>query len=203
MSIEIENEFRTLISKKDYQKLLRKFNSTISLSKYSNMTNYYFDDKKYSLTKNDVVLRIRKYKGGDYQLTLKIPLKEASQEISQLLNPLEVKHINKTGYLSKGEVSAYLHRFTRNKIKIIAELKTRRKEYYFPDYIVVLDHSKYGDKEDYTLEIEAKSIHIAKTIFDEILNKHHIVYNSNTETKSKRAIITKIGLENYNDLFRI
>lgn len=203
MSIEIENEFRTLISKKDYQKLLRKFNSTISLSKYSNMTNYYFDDKKYSLTKNDVVLRIRKYKEGDYQLTLKIPFGDSSQEVTQLLIPLEVKSIYKTGRLIEGEVNKFLHRYTRNKIKVIAELKTMRKEYYFPDYIVVLDHSKYEGKEDYTLEIEGKNIHIAKTIFDEILKRHHIIYNNETETKSKRAIINKIGLEAYNDLFRI
>lgn len=203
MSIEIENEYRTLINKKDYQKLLRKFNSTISLSKYSNMTNIYLDDSNYSLTKNEVVLRIRMYKEGNYQLTLKIPLGESCQEITQSLIPLEVKSIYKTGRLPKGEVNKYLHRYSRYKLKVIAELKTMRKEYYFPDYIVVLDHSKYGNKEDYTLEIEGKNIYIAKTIFDEILKKHHIAYNSETETKSKRAIIDKIGLEAYNDLFRI
>ena len=67
MTVNKEIEFKTLITKEQYEKLLKDFNLENNIF---TQTNYYFDTEDAKLLQEKTVLRIR-HKNNSYKLTKK------------------------------------------------------------------------------------------------------------------------------------
>jgi uncharacterized protein YjbK len=74
-----EFTFKTLLSKKEYDKLAEQFKD-----EHSNLqTNYYFDTSRFTLKASKIGLRVRKR--DKYELTLKRKRGYALQEINEII----------------------------------------------------------------------------------------------------------------------
>ena len=75
-----------------------------------------------------------------------------------------------------------------DRIKLIASLKTERKEIQFPEYLFVIDKNYYNDKVDFNLEVESTSKKLAKEYLNQIISKFNIENKKDYISKSRRAI---------------
>jgi len=170
-----ELEKKLLLSKEEYDYLLKIFGEAKSIKK---QTNYYFDTDDFSMSKQNVTCRIR-LKDGKYKGTVK-----RHSDHTDCSNETEIRVQNG---LSDNE-------FVHMGLKLQGELITGRC-ILFKDALfeIVLDKNKYLGTTDYELEIEyalgyddaAQSI---LEIFIKVLTKSKI---SNTHYKSLQKVPSK------------
>ncbi|WP_163537064.1 CYTH domain-containing protein [Gracilibacillus sp. YIM 98692] len=190
MSQEIEIEFKNLLTKKEFNQVLKYFLTNDSHKIVQ--VNHYFETKAMDLKNKQAALRIRE-KEDSYQLTLKQPNPEGAgllethanlteDEASDWIND-EVKYNQKiVKQLQQLDIDY-------NKLHYGGQLKTVRYEFPYKDTTIVLDHSFYNDVEDYELELEAKDEAYGKEIFDDILHQFDIPLRK-TDNKIKRFYTT-------------
>ena len=82
MTKNIEIEFKTIVSKEQYETLLKRFNLEDNVFK---QVNYYFDTDTYQLSQQQMVLRIRKKSETYYKVTLKSQSDQGAYENHLLL----------------------------------------------------------------------------------------------------------------------
>ena len=88
-----EFTFKTLLSKKEYDKLSEMFKN-----EHSNLqTNYYFDTTRFTLKASKIGLRVRKR--DKYELTLKRKKGYALQEINEELTEEQFNNFVETGII--------------------------------------------------------------------------------------------------------
>ncbi|MFC4386866.1 CYTH domain-containing protein [Gracilibacillus marinus] len=181
MSQEIEIEYKNLLTKNEYEQLLSFFQTY----RYTESTqvNHYFETKDFSLKKHGAALRVR-LKNNMYIATLKEPnpngpgLLETHEQISkETFNNWITNNID----LPK-KILMQLSDINTKLLKYGGKLETIRMEIPYQDTLVVLDHSKYNNKEDYELELETTDADFGKKVFGEILAKFHI---PKRDTKNK------------------
>ncbi|MBD1383072.1 CYTH domain-containing protein [Metabacillus arenae] len=180
MPQEIEIEFKNLLLKEEFDRLMDYFEFT--LDDFITQSNFYFDTPSFSLKEKGSALRVRQ-KSGQYVLTLKEPaeigLLETHQVIEEL-SPQELKRFK----IPAGSVSVQLQKLGINPIDIVyfGRLSTDRAEKKYRHGLIVLDHSRYLKKEDFEIEYEVTDELAGRQIFYELLDEMQIDIR---ETKNK------------------
>lgn len=188
MNNNIEIEAKVLLSKDDYDKVLKN----IIGSKYKDQfiqTNHYIDSPDRILKKQNIALRIRELK-GNYTLTLKTPLSEGLLEKNQNLTPSQAYDMINFNKFPSGEIEDFLELLDveTSSLKKLATLATKRIEYEYKTGLLALDENSYNNMVDYELEMEDSSMAQAKELVVEILESLNIKYSFNTISKQARAI---------------
>ncbi|WP_141432787.1 CYTH domain-containing protein [Bacillus sp. 03113] len=183
-SQNIEIEFKNMLTKDEYRKLINTFELEESAKK--SQENHYFDTKDFLLKSKGCALRIR-HKHGSYEMTLKQPYEENLLETNQQLTTAEAEEMIRTGRLLNGKIKKYIEEMNIHPSHLIyfGSLKTDRIEISYKDGILVFDHSFYLNQEDYELEYEVNDRKKGAEIFKELLDNLNIPVRK-TENKIKR-----------------
>lgn len=188
---EKELEERVLINKKQYLAIYDFIKTNYPHHKLIHQKNRYFDDDSFTIQKLHNMLRIRSFMNDNSrELTYKVKGSEGDLEYNQKLSFLEFDNMRKNISIPDGEVKQKLldDGVDLSTLKTIVELRTRRIEVEFDDYILVLDANEYNEIVDYDLEIESKvSIVHAKEIIEKYCKDFSLTYKNDYPTKSSRA----------------
>lgn len=169
----IEIEFKNLLTKKTYDKLL----TTLPYEQHTVIqTNYYFDTKDQQLHKQKCALRIRE-KNNQYTATLKEPYEQGVLETNDIIDDAI-----KRSWLNNKPVSTpnifkqlTLRNTTANQLHYFGSLQTKRTNFYVNERIeIALDHNFYQGYEDYEIEVEVVNFHEGKDFFETLLKDYQI-----------------------------
>ncbi|MBP2076579.1 CYTH domain-containing protein [Oceanobacillus polygoni] len=173
MTQEIEIEFKNLLEKEEYHRLLQNISFP---SQGKLQINHYFETEEFSLKEQGCAIRIRE-KHGKYTLTLKEPHPDGLLETHDSLTEQEaLSWINGT-IIPKSNTSKQLLEKNIQPEKLIycGSLSTLRRELSYKDVLLVLDYSTYNNKEDFELEIEANTKASGLQMFNQLLEEHNII----------------------------
>ena len=189
MTENIEIEFKNMLTKTEYQRLLKKF--TINHSQIFTQQNYYFDTPQFDLKEKGAALRIRQ-KGNQYELTLKEPAAVGLLETNQTITLKEANDALELNKLPEGKIKNQIAEkgIYPQKIIYFGLLETHRCEFNYKNGLLVFDHSVYLNMEDFELEYEAPDYQTGKKTFLEFLSCNGIPERK-TENKIRRFYIQK------------
>jgi uncharacterized protein YjbK len=173
MSETIEIEFKNLLTKVEYDNLLKTFN--VKEKDIVMQSNHYFDTPEFALKNLGSALRIREKK-NNYELTLKQPAAVGLLETTQLLSANEFKAAIQQQIFPKGIVQERIEqlKIAFNKIVYFGSLTTKRAEFPYKEGLLVLDHSFYLNKEDYEIEYEVEDFQSGQLVFQGLLKQYEI-----------------------------
>lgn len=166
MTKELEIEFKNMLTKKEYRRLLEDFaafhNGPVT------QHNHYFDTADFQLKRQLSALRIRN-KSGRFECTLKVPAEVGHYEITDKLTKEQARRMLELETFEATEVSAALQelKIPLTALKPIGTLTTHRVEFEYLEGLLVIDHSEYNGQEDFELEFEVAD---AKTGHERFLN---------------------------------
>ncbi|MFC2949913.1 CYTH domain-containing protein [Virgibacillus sediminis] len=183
MAQEIEIEYKNLLTKDEFQRLLARLPFPES---GSTQTNHYFETADFDLKEHGSALRIRE-KGGKYRLTLKEPHADGLLETHDDLTKEEADGWLEGNIIAKPHVAGQLKEkgIRHEDLKYCGSLATNRREIEYEGVLLVLDHSTYNRREDYELELEAPSKELGTARFEQLLKEHQIK-RRNTPNKIQR-----------------
>lgn len=185
-SNNIELEAKALLSKKDYEKLLKNiaFDQHVKIQQ-----NYYLDSEDRELKKYGIMIRLRR-RDDRNKLTMKAPLGEGLLEKSQMLADKEAEALIQYNQFPRGEVSDFLDilHIDPSTFKILAELTTERRTSVYEGYDINISKNTYADVTDYELECDTDSAYNSKNEIKRICDRFSIEYKENTLSKENRAI---------------
>lgn len=181
MSQNLEIEFKNMLTKAEYERILVEFNN--GSNQVFTQENHYFDTPDFSLKKAGCALRIRK-KGIEYVMTLKQPMDVGLLETNQLLTNAESSAALNHGRLPNGQIKDLIEEknISFAEIEFFGSLTTNRAEFSYKNGLLVLDHSIFLQHEDYEMEFEVENYEEGKKSFRELLEQFHIPQR---ETKNK------------------
>lgn len=187
MSTNIEIEVKTLITKKEYEKVLEYFKDI--KKEEIDQTNYYIDTKDSELRRHEISLRIRKLNG--FVMTLKTPLSEGLLEKSQLISEHEFKEFISKNIFPHGAISEFIERLYIDPTLLVpqAELNTIRISIPYEGCILAIDKNTYAGKTDFELEMEGSSLDKARVLLEELCEKIGVKFTENRVSKQRRALI--------------
>lgn len=170
----IEIEFKNLLTKEEYEHLLNYFR--VKPIQIIPQANHYFETPEGHLKKAMSGLRIRQI--GDYY---ECTLKEKSSEHGHLETTVEITKEQADTVLTTGrfpfhEITSRLEAIDvpLNDLHLFGSLQTDRVELPYKGGLLVLDHSKYLQQEDYEVEYETSDEKEGVLLFQHFLETHHI-----------------------------
>lgn len=180
MEQELEIEYKNLLTKDEYDKLLEAEFINHSASSKITQTNHYFDTSGKLLKKHHAALRIRETATRN-ELTFKVPAHDFLMETNFPLNNEQTKDI-----LGKKQFS--LDEITNKKIdldipgllshsifKHFNQFQTVRYEKQVGEHLMVLDQTTFQNGViDYELEVESENSLKGRIFFDSLLDKYTI-----------------------------
>jgi uncharacterized protein YjbK len=183
MSQEVEIEYKNLLTKEEYDQLLKKLPFPSAAKK---QVNYYFETKDFALAKQHCALRIRE-KNDNYTLTLKEPHEEGLLETHDQMSKQEAESWIQGTLIPKPNIARQLEHkgISIKDLTFFGELVTERRETEYENVLIVLDYSTYNHTEDYEFELEAPAVSIGKKKFHSILKQFNIP-ERNTPNKIQR-----------------
>lgn len=186
MSQEIEIEFKNLLTPDEFFSLQKAFD--IKEAEFVIQHNDYFDTPGFDLKAKGSALRIRE-KRDQYILTLKQPGEIGLIETHQPLTHEEAVKVMSGMEPPHGEVIFALDKLgiSPGALRHLGRLTTKRAEFPYQDGLLVLDHSFYGDSEDYELEYEVKDPDLGRQIYMKFLKQYGIPERL-TENKIRRLM---------------
>ena len=169
----LEIEYKTLLTKNEYQQLLPLF----SKIKATKQINYYIDTADFSIRDAKMALRVRAFDNRS-ELTLKIPQQVGNMEYNQSLTLEKCRTLINTCMLPEGEIRILLTHAAINldELKVLGNLTTIRYEKETTIGLMALDENHFFNTIDYELELEVTDAKIGKKQFDHFLQAHHIHY---------------------------
>lgn len=191
MNQELEIEFKNLLTKEEFITLLEAFSVRREL--FQTQVNHYFDTNQFSLKEKHSALRIR-FKKKRYTLTLKQTIPEGILETHQALTDDEAQIMLNDMVLLDGDIKKQLKNIGINeeKIKYFGKLTTNRAEIPYENGLLVFDHSRYLDQEDYELEYEVADRERGYEIFLTLLHEQQIPVRK-TANKIQRFFNAKLN----------
>lgn len=186
MATSIEIEAKALLTKKDYYKVLKHFKLDV-VDGYI-QKNYYIDTENRDLRKLGLSLRVRRLNG--YNMSFKLPMAEGLLEKTQVLTREQFEEFENNGKFPEGDISNFIESLYIDPcdLKIIATLSTLRIEQQYEDLTLAIDENRYGDLQDFELEMEATSMKKAQTLLKKVCEEVGIEYKENLVSKQKRAM---------------
>ncbi|MDH4596208.1 CYTH domain-containing protein [Listeria innocua] len=181
---ELEIEFRNLLTKEEYDRLIEDFR--IKKDDFFEQTNFYLDTADFGLKERNSALRIRKLE-TQYQLTLKTPEARGLMETTQILAADQATAITDGANIPVGPVRDTLKEIGINHedLQVFGSLKTIRAEKDYKKGLLVFDKNFYGSISDFDLEYEVSDYDKGKEIFDKLLKEYQIT-NHPAENKVAR-----------------
>ena len=175
MYVNKEIEFKTLITKEQYDNLLLEFGLDNNVFA---QTNHYFDTEDTKLISEQTVLRIRQ-KGNNFKITKKTRADVGADETHILISKEKALDILENGFdASIIGIPYFVHK--------VAELTTYRVSTPYKNGTLFFDKSEYYGNTDYEIEYEVDDVKEGTIDFQKFLNDHEIVYKESIR-KSKRA----------------
>lgn len=174
MAQQLEIEFKNLLSKEEYEALCTTF--AIPNEDFHEQANHYFDTADFRLKKAHSGLRIREVQNR-FECTLKEPAAGIGLlETTDLLTEEHVNAVLNGATLKADEVDIRLKKLQINPadLQLLGTLFTKRAEIKYNGGLLVFDHSRYLDTDDYELEFEVTNEETGRIIFEEFLAKHSI-----------------------------
>ena len=173
MSSELEIEFKNLVTLKEFTKMIDEFN--IQKEDIVKQKNYYFDTPEFDIKNISCALRIRKKK-GEYELTLKQPVKDGNWETNENLEEQAALQMIETGHLPDGEVKNKLKELNIDfdTLSCFGSLTTKRAEIDYLEGLLVFDNSSYLNKEDYEIEYEVTDKKKGEENFQKLMENFQI-----------------------------
>lgn len=191
MATNIEIEAKVLITKEDYDKLVKIYSK--EKTDEFDQVNYYIESKNLDLKKLGVGLRIRK-KDNSYVMTLKAPMSEGLLEKNAQLNEDQYKEFKEKGIFPDCYIKEFVKMlgFDPDLLKIRAQLKTHRIEIPLDDgkNTFSIDKNEYNKITDFELEMNSNSLLRAKNKLQEICEINGVPYKDNTRSKQTRCLET-------------
>ncbi|MBC2109558.1 CYTH domain-containing protein [Listeria innocua] len=181
---ELEIEFRNLLTKEEYNRLIEDFR--IKEDDFFEQTNFYLDTADFGLKERNSALRIRQLE-TQYQLTLKTPEARGLMETTQILAADQATAITDGANIPVGPVRDTLKEIGINHedLQVFGSLKTIRAEKDYKKGLLVFDKNFYGSISDFDLEYEVSDYDKGKEIFDKLLKEYQIT-NHPAENKVAR-----------------
>ncbi|EAD5709400.1 TPA: CYTH domain-containing protein [Listeria innocua] len=181
---ELEIEFRNLLTKEEYDRLIEDFR--IKEDDFFEQTNFYLDTADFGLKERNSALRIRQLE-TQYQLTLKTPEARGLMETTQILAADQASAITDGANIPVGPVRDTLKEIGINHedLQVFGSLKTIRAEKDYKKGLLVFDKNFYGSISDFDLEYEVSDYDKGKEIFDKLLKEYQIT-NHPAENKVAR-----------------
>ena len=188
--LQVEREFKNLLTKSQYHSLLEDFKPL--LSKEITQTNSYYDWDGI-LQSHKMALRIRIVEGKTIgEITLKIP--QSSLEVLEFTHELPVEILHQYNEQKQFSLPLSIKEALESngvfieKVKQISLLTTHRFEGPLSNNEwLVLDESHYNGKVDYEMEMEVQNLSLGEEVFLQILQKYQI-QREQAESKIKRAL---------------
>ena len=181
MQRSLEVEFKTLLTKEEYERLANMFKG----SHTDIQTNHYFDTNRFSLKALDSSLRVRERES--LELTLKKKKGYAMQEYTLPITEEMFESIKTTGTVPDSELKNELSPLIgEQKLFNFLSLSTKRMYTQYKKGILFLDKSTFCGVTDYELEYEARNYLDGKKEFIELINDLQIQYKK-SEKKVQRA----------------
>ena len=186
MATSIEIEAKALLTKKDYNKVLKHFKLDV-VDCYI-QKNYYIDTENKDLRKLGLSLRVRRLNG--YVISFKLPMAEGLLEKTQTLSREQFEDFETHGKFPEGDISDFIESLyiSPSDLKIIATLTTLRIEQEYEDLTLAIDENRYGELQDCELEMEATSMKKAQYLLKKVCEEVGIDYKENLVSKQKRAM---------------
>ncbi|MGO2637849.1 MAG: CYTH domain-containing protein [Enterococcus viikkiensis] len=196
MSEEIEIEFKSMLTKSEYEHVFRFYQ--LSLSQTIQQTNWYYDTVDWQLKENHMGLRIRPF-DKHAEATLKIPQAVGLLEVTDSLTPEQVEAAL-TKHRFAFDAKEILQRLDLlninfNELKLIGKLTTQRAELNVPEGKLALDESWYSGQHDFELELEVSNDQFSLQDFKQFLHKFDFPYRA-TQNKIARAVAAQQQLDN-------
>ncbi|MFV0560068.1 MAG: CYTH domain-containing protein [Enterococcus sp.] len=187
MAQNIEIEFKTLLSEKEYLHLLDIY--AISEKDFHKQTNVYFDTPTQELKNKNCGLRIRLL-DTSAEFTLKTPEKTGLLETTDILTLKQAnEYILENALPANGEVAQKIAELgiQLDTIQTIGQLTTKRAEFAIDEGLLAIDESWARNLHDYELELEVQQTTSNRENFLNLLEKHGISYKP-ADNKIKRML---------------
>ncbi|WP_214875339.1 CYTH domain-containing protein [Exiguobacterium sp. CH10] len=173
MTQEVEIEFKSMLTKDEYEKLIRAYKLE---NQVRWQANDYFDTPSFQLKKQGAALRIREKKHGQV-LTLKQPNEVGLLETHSSITEEEAEDLFKYGIIHDNQMKQALAPFQLNAaLEHLGRLETNRAEHQTEDGLLVLDESHYLETTDYEIEFEVTNEEAGKRAFERLLAEHGLPY---------------------------
>ncbi|WP_214819509.1 MULTISPECIES: CYTH domain-containing protein [unclassified Exiguobacterium] len=173
MTQEVEIEFKSMLTKDEYEKLIRAYKLE---NQVRWQANDYFDTPSFQLKKQGAALRIREKKHGQV-LTLKQPNEVGLLETHSSITEEEAEDLFKYGIIHDDQMKQALAPFQLNAaLEHLGRLETNRAEHQTEDGLLVLDESHYLETTDYEIEFEVTNEEAGKRAFERLLAEHGLPY---------------------------
>ncbi|EGJ26653.1 CYTH domain-containing protein [Streptococcus porcinus] len=181
----LEIEYKTLLTKKEYQRLLEQMSHVPPVVQ----TNYYIDTPNFDLKAHRMSLRVRTF-AEQAELTLKVPENIGNREYNIDLTMINAKEIIKTGHLPQSNIRTLIETegIDVSKLENFGYLTTTRREATTAIGKMALDCNHYASTIDYELELEVQNAEKGQTDFDRFLEENQISFKY---AKSKVARFSK------------
>ncbi|MEJ6527233.1 CYTH domain-containing protein [Exiguobacterium sp. USCH10] len=173
MTQEVEIEFKSMLTKDEYEKLIQAYKLE---DRVRWQANDYFDTPTFQLKKQGAALRIREKKHGQV-LTLKQPNEVGLLETHAAITEEEAEDLFKYGIIHDDQMKQALAPFQLNAaLEHLGRLETNRAERQTEDGLLVLDESHYLETTDYEIEFEVTNEEAGKRAFERLLAEHGLPY---------------------------
>lgn len=173
MTQEVEIEFKSMLKKDEYEKLIQAYKLEDQVRWQA---NDYFDTPSFQLKKQGAALRIREKKHGQV-LTLKQPNEVGLLETHASITEEEAEDLFKYGIIHDDQMKQALAPFQLNAaLEHLGRLETNRAEHQTEDGLLVLDESHYLETTDYEIEFEVTNAEAGKRAFERLLAEHGLPY---------------------------
>ncbi len=181
MGKELNYEFKTLLTKKEYLKLMKEFPDAPG----NLQINYYFDTSRFTLKASDIGLRIRKRE--IYEITYKRKRGYAIQEREEAISEEQFQNFIENGIVPSEAIAKELSEVVKDqKIVNYMNLSTYRVTIPYLNGYIYLDKCDYVDETDYELLYVCNNNEQGRKDFVEIVRKFDLEYKK-SEAKIKRA----------------
>ncbi|MGQ7448050.1 CYTH domain-containing protein [Streptococcus suis] len=188
MKNHLEIEYKTLLTKSEYKRLLTDFSDVSPILQ----TNHYIDTPDLDMKNHRFSLRIRTFEDSA-ELTLKIPQEVGNQEYNQVLDIQTAHHLLENFQLPAGQISDIISatEIPLDKLAVWGNLTTKRYEKQTSIGLMALDENDYVGQKDYELEVEVTDADAGKILFDEFLKKKSIQFKYASSKVARTAAYMK------------
>ena len=185
---QLEIEYKTLLNKAEYLRLLDFFSDVEPVIQ----TNYYIDTPNSNMKENRFSLRIRLLPDAG-ELTLKCPQEVGNMEYNQFFTFEETQNLLEHFQLPKGPIYDIISAVNISiaELEIWGQLTTKRYEKEVSFGLMALDKNTYNGHLDYELEVEVKDAEEGKISFDYFLKKHSIKFKYASSKVARAAASLK------------
>lgn len=190
MKNHLEIEYKTLLTKSEYNRLLPDFSDVSPVFQ----TNHYIDTPNFDMKNNRLSLRIRTFE-EIAELTLKIPQEIGNQEYNQALDIQTAKSLLTHFQLPAGQIADIISitDIPFDKLAVWGSLTTERYEKETSIGLMALDKNDYLGQTDYELEVEVTDADEGKILFADFLKKKSIQFKYASSKVARTATYKSSG----------